>query len=166
MRPKLLSWSGPVVSSLKRIPSCPFMGYPAGKKSLSASKTNFNLDKSHELITKLHTQNPELSLRKLCRWLGVSRSRYYLREKKKELKAAKDSELCVAIEAIVLEFGGYGYRRVVKELVRRSWKVNSKRVLRVMREEGLLCQHKRRLVITTDSDHSNRVFKNLLKVKS
>jgi putative transposase len=62
----------------------------------------------------------------------------------------------------VLEFSGYGYRRVVKELARRCWKVNSKQVLRGMREQGLLCQPKRRFVITTDS---NPVFKNLLKNK-
>ncbi len=81
------------------------------------------------------------------------------------MRAAKDKELCAAIEAVVLEFVCYGYRRVVKELVRRGWKVNSKRVLRVMREEGLLCQPKRRFVITTKSNHSNAVFKNLLKGK-
>lgn len=63
----------------------------------------------------------------------------------------------------MLEFGGYGYRRVVKELARRGRKVNSKRVLRVMREQGLLCQPKRRFVVTTDSKHSNPVFKNLLR---
>lgn len=106
-----------------------------------------------------------MSLRKLCRWLGVSRSWYYLREKRKAIRAGKDKELCTAIEAIALEFGGYGYRRVVKELARRGWKVNSKRVLRIMREEGLLCQPKRKFVITTDSNHSNAVFKNLLKGK-
>jgi transposase InsO family protein len=66
---------------------------------------------------------------------------------------------------VVLEFGGYGYRRVVKELARRGRKVNSKRVLRVMREQGLLCQPKRRFVVTTDSNHSNPVFKNLLRDK-
>jgi len=106
-----------------------------------------------------------LSLRKLCRWLGVSRSWYYLREKRKAIRAAKDKDLCAAIEAIVLEFGGYGYRRVVKELARQVSKVNSKRVLRLMREENLLCQLKRRFVITTHSNHSNAVFKNLLKGK-
>ena len=40
----------------------------------------------------------------------------------------------------MLEFPGYGYRRVTKELYRRGWSVNHKRVLRIMREESLLCQ--------------------------
>lgn len=106
-----------------------------------------------------------MSVRKLCQWLGVSRFWYYLREKRKAIRAAKDKELCEAIEAVVLKFAGYGYRRVTKELTRRGWKVNSKRVLRVMREQGLLCQPKRRFVVTTDSKHSNPVFKNLLRDK-
>jgi transposase InsO family protein len=106
-----------------------------------------------------------LSVRKLCQWLGVSRSWYYLREKRQALRAAKDKELCEAIEAVILEFAGYGYRRVVKELARRGRKVNSKRVLRVMREQGLLCHPKRKFVVTTDSNHSNPVFKNLLRDK-
>lgn len=88
-----------------------------------------------------------------------------MREKRKAIRAAKDKELCTAIELVVLEFAGYGYRRVTKELRRRGWKVNSKRVLRVMREQCLLCQPKRRFVVTTDSNHSNSVFKNLLKDK-
>ncbi|MBN9392822.1 MAG: transposase [Chloroflexi bacterium] len=86
-------------------------------------------------------------------------------EEKKAVRAAKDKDLGAAIEAIVLEFGGYGYRRGVKELARRGWQVNSKRVLCLMREEGLLCQLKRKFVITTDSNHSNGVFKNVLKDK-
>jgi hypothetical protein len=57
--------------------------------------------------------------------LGVSRSWYFLREKRQAISAAKDKELYEAIEAIVLDFAGYGYRRVVKELARRGWKVNS-----------------------------------------
>jgi transposase InsO family protein len=81
------------------------------------------------------------------------------------VKVAKDRELCAAIEAIVLEFAGYGYRRVVKELARRGWNENSKRVLRIMREQGLLCQPKRKFVVTTNSNHSHPVFKNLLKGK-
>ena len=45
-----------------------------------------------------------------------------------------------AIEQIVLEFPGYGYRRFTHALRRTGWQVNHKRVLQVMREESLLCQ--------------------------
>jgi putative transposase len=51
---------------------------------------------------------------------------------------------------------------VPQALRRRGWLVNHKRVLRVMREESLLCQLKRRFVVTTDSAHGYRTYPNLL----
>jgi len=52
---------------------------------------------------------------------------------------------------------------VTHALRRSGWgSVNHKRVLRVMREESLLCQLKRRFVVTTDSAHGYRPYPNLL----
>lgn len=62
----------------------------------------------------------------------------------------------------MLEFPGYGYRRVCKALQRDGWAVNHKRVLRVMRDEALLCQLQRRFVVTTDGTHGLRTYPNLL----
>jgi putative transposase len=101
------------------------------------------------------------SLRQLCGWLGVSRSWFYDRA-----AAAPDAAAVAlrdAIEAIVLAFPGYGYRRVTAALRREGWTVNRKRVLRVMRRESLLCQLKRRWVPTTDSAHGLATYPNLLK---
>jgi transposase InsO family protein len=67
-----------------------------------------------------------------------------------------------AIERIVLEFPGYGYRRVTAQLHRQAWQVNHKRVLRVMRQEALLCQIRRSWIATTDSRHSLTIYPNLL----
>lgn len=67
-----------------------------------------------------------------------------------------------AIEAIILDFPGYGYRRVTHALQRAGWKVNHKRVLRIMREESLLCHLKRHFVQTTDSHHPFPVYPNLV----
>ncbi len=61
----------------------------------------------------------------------------------------------------MLAFPGYGYRRVTKQLQRNGWTVNHKRVLRVMREESLLCQLRRRFVVTTDAGHGLRRYPNL-----
>ena len=63
----------------------------------------------------------------------------------------------------MLEFAGYGYRRVTAALQREGWSVNHKRVLRIMREESLLCQLKRRFVPTTDSAHAFGIYPNLIK---
>jgi transposase InsO family protein len=94
----------------------------------------------------------------------VRRSWYYAQPTTAAPAGADGDEvaLCDAIEQVVLAFPGYGYRRVTQTLRRRGWAVNHKRVLRVMREESLLCQLKRRFVVTTDSAHGYRTYPNLL----
>jgi putative transposase len=99
-------------------------------------------------------------VRQLCAILDVSRSWYYAAQ----AAAAPEADVALRdeIEAIVLEFPGYGYRRVTKALQRAGWTVNHKRVLRLMRQEALLCQLKRRWVPTTDSGHGLTTYPNLL----
>jgi transposase InsO family protein len=75
---------------------------------------------------------------------------------------ASDIALRDTIECTVLDYPGYGYRHVTQALGRSGWPVNHKRVLRVLREESLLCQLKRRFVVTTDSAHGYRTYANLL----
>lgn len=103
-----------------------------------------------------------MSIRQLCCTLQVNRRWYYARLAQGETADA-DVELRDAIEQIILEFSGYGYRRVTHALVRAGWSVNHKRVLRIMREESLLCHLKRQFVPTTDSHHSFQVYPNLVK---
>ncbi len=67
-----------------------------------------------------------------------------------------------AIEHIIVEFAGYGYRRVTRALQRAGWKVNHKRVHRIMCEESLLCHLKRHFVATTDSRHHFPIYPNLV----
>jgi len=114
------------------------------------------------VIEQVHGEHPEISIERLCELMGVSRSWYYGRPPATE-KAKKDVALRDAIERIVLEFPGYGYRRVTAALRRAGWTVNHKRVLRVMREESLLCQIKRRFKPTTDSAHAFGRYPNLIK---
>ena len=112
-------------------------------------------------MSRMLEEHPEMSVRSLCELFDVCRSWYYDKPGAEE-KAERDVELRDAIEQIVLEFPGYGYRRVTEQLHRQGWDVNHKRVLRVMRQESLLCQLKRRFVITTDSAHSHRTYPNIL----
>src|SRR6266567_2032108 len=58
---------------------------------------------------------------------------------------------------------GYGYRRITAELRRDDWEVNRKRVLRIMREDNLLCLRRRSFVRTTDSGHKLPLYPNLAK---
>jgi transposase InsO family protein len=114
------------------------------------------------IAQEARAEHPDVSLKELCELFSVSRSWYYERPTPEE-KARTDVELRDAIERIVLEFPGYGYRRVTAELHRRGWTVNHKRVLRIMREESLLCQLQRRFKATTNSAHSFGSYPNLLK---
>jgi len=114
------------------------------------------------MITHAHQAHPEFSIRRLCELFGVGRTWFYTHPSSAEI-ASRDIALRDAIERIVLEFPGYGYRRVTKTLQRDGWIVNHKRVLRVMREESLLCQLKRRFVTTTDSGHGRPVYPNLIR---
>lgn len=91
--------------------------------------------------------------------MNISRSTYYHKSKSKDIS---DDALTSFIEEIVEEFSGYGYRRVTLELGRRGISVNHKKVLRIMRKQGLLCKPKRRYVRTTDSNHSFQIYPNLL----
>jgi len=114
------------------------------------------------VITQVHQAQPERSISRLCELLQVSRSWYYEQQSRPEA-AEVDVELRDAIEHIILEFAGYGYRRVTHALKRAGWIVNHKGVPRIMREECLLCQLKRHFVQTTDSQHPYQIYPNLVK---
>ena len=90
--------------------------------------------------------------------MGLSRSSYY-----HCATAPSDAELLARIEPIVLAFGRYGYRRVTRQLQREGLVVNHKRVLRVMRENGLLCRRRKRFAVTTDSRHHFPIYPNLVR---
>ena len=95
--------------------------------------------------------------------MGLARSTYYYRSRQVSMEAKKEeADLRDRIEQIVVEFARYGYRRVTYQHRREGWEVNHKRVARVMREQSLQCQIKRRWVKTTDSDHGYRIYPNLL----
>jgi transposase InsO family protein len=96
--------------------------------------------------------------------MGLGRSTYYYRLRQKALRAKKEEvDLRDRIEKIVVKCAGYGYRRVTYQLRREGYKINHKRVARLMREQSLQCQVKRRWVKTTDSDHGYRIYPNLIK---
>jgi transposase InsO family protein len=55
----------------------------------------------------------------------------------------------------------YGCSRMIRALRERGWKVNPKRVHRLMREDNPLCVRKRKFVITTDSNYTRKIYPNL-----
>jgi putative transposase len=114
------------------------------------------------MIRHAHEEHPELSIVQLCEGLDVNRSWYYARPHEPRVKEA-DLDLRDAVEQLIVDFPGYGYRRVTAALRRAGWQVNHKRVHRLMRQESLLCQLKRQFVPTTDSQHPYATYPNLAK---
>jgi transposase InsO family protein len=101
-----------------------------------------------------------MPLERLCQLSGVSRAGFYRwRQSPEEIDT--DIDLRDEIQQIALEWPSYGWRRVRKELGRRGWVVNHKRVRRIMREDNLLCLRRRRFIATTDSNHRLPVYPNL-----
>jgi len=95
--------------------------------------------------------------------MKLARSSYYYRPKEKSADRKKlEADLRDRIEAICLEFPRYGYRRVTHQLRQEGWKVNHKKVLRLMRESDLLCRVKQKWVKTTDSRHCFPRYPNLI----
>jgi putative transposase len=113
------------------------------------------------MMRQIQSEYPHLPVQHLCALFGVSRSWWYARPQGTE-PSGEEVALRDAIERLVLDFPGYGYRRVTRALQRDGWPVNHKRVLRVMQQESLLCQLQRQFVVTTDSQHGLRTYPNLL----
>lgn len=105
----------------------------------------------------------EIAVRRACAAFAIGKSSFY-DWKGKESPAENDKPLKGEIQSIALEFPFYGYRRVTKELHRREMPINHKRVLRMMREDNLLCRRKKRFrPVTTQSDHDCKIYPNLAK---
>lgn len=105
------------------------------------------------------TERGDLPVSRACELIGLSRSWYYQRPTH---PPPEDLALQDEIEKIVVTYSGYGYRRVTRELDRRGWRVNHKRVLRIMREQSWLCRMFRSRPRTTRSDHRLPIYPNLL----
>lgn len=67
------------------------------------------------------------------------------------------------IQNIAVEFPGYGYRRITAEIPNRGHLANHKNILRLMKEDKLLCVKRRFRPKTTNSNHGHKVYLNLAK---
>jgi putative transposase len=102
------------------------------------------------MIEQLRELVPTMSIRRLCALLNLNRQWYYQR-RRPCVHEDRDRTLVQALRELRKEFAGYGYRRMTRALKRDGWKINHKRVERVMKQVGLICRRKPRFVHTTDS---------------
>ena len=106
-------------------------------------------------------QQGSLSVERLCTLAQVSRAGYY-RHWQAVAPRTAETALRDEVQRLALADRHCGYRRIAESLQRAGWRVNRKRVLRLMREDNLLCLRKKAFVPgTTDSRHSWRIYPNL-----
>jgi putative transposase len=98
----------------------------------------------------------------LCAMMGLNRAGFY-RWRWPRAGIPVEMELRSEMQKIALESPSYGYRRITAELPRRNFNVNHKRILRMLREDNLLCVRGRAFVTTTNSRHKLPVYPNLAR---
>ena len=103
--------------------------------------------------------HPELSIRRQCELLSLSRSSYY---RTPQTEGTENLELMRLIDEEYLRHPFYGSRKIRDYLVRLGYAVNRKRVQRLMRLMGLESIAPRKKG-TTNPDKGHRVYPYLLR---
>jgi transposase InsO family protein len=93
---------------------------------------------------------------------GLSRAGFYRWRLPRQADPV-EMEIRDQMQKVALESPAYGYRRITAEMQQRGFEVNHKRVLRMMREDNLLCMRQRAFVVTTDSRHNLPIYPNLAR---
>ncbi|MDV3350863.1 IS3 family transposase [Leptothoe sp. LEGE 181152] len=125
-----------------------------------AKKASDNVE-SERKRTMIEQLKGEYPIQVICDVIGYSRSRYYYRSTSD--KQTQEEELKKAIIDVAGRYPTYGYRRITKQLQREGWRVNHKRISRLMRELGLLEKRRIRRKRTTNSVHGYKRYPNLVK---
>jgi putative transposase len=102
-----------------------------------------------------------LTIERMVELGRVSRCGFYRFGENTEPGLDPHMDLRDDIQRIALEWPCYGRPRITAELRHQGWTVNPKLVYRLMREDNLLCIRKRKFVVTTDSNHTRRIYPNL-----
>jgi putative transposase len=112
----------------------------------------------------IQSQRANLCVSSMCRLLGVSRSGLHDWGTRPASQRSQDeARLIQELHACHRRHRGkYGRLRVTAELREAGFRVNHKRVHRLMRREGLHARAKRRFVRTTDSRHAFTLVANVL----
>lgn len=116
------------------------------------------------ILNNLKSNKP-ISINRATKLMKVSRSGFY--KWKNRLNCINKSikgnmEIRNEIQKIAVDFPKYGYRRISAELRYRQFIVNNKKVLKIMREDNLLCAKKKFKPVTTNSNHNLIKYPNLI----
>jgi transposase InsO family protein len=99
------------------------------------------------------------SVKMICETVGLPRSSYYYRSQRGE-----DGQLEADLETVAGQYPKYGTRRITQQLRRAPYhyRINRKRIQRLMRQKKLLRPVKRARYRTTDSQHPYPRYPNLV----
>ena len=112
-------------------------------------------------MRRVEQAQEHLSIELMCRVAEVSRAGFYRDWERREAKV-EAMELRARIQQIVVAHRRcYGYRRVTRDLKDQGWRVNHKRVARLMADDNLLAIRRRKYIVTTASEHDLPVFRNV-----
>ena len=102
----------------------------------------------------------------MCQVLGVSRNGYYSHQKREAQKPVdlEHIEMLYCVKRIAeASKHTYGSRRMKKALGALGYPVSRNKARNLMREAGVEVRHRKRFKTTTNSNHKQPVFDNLLE---
>ena len=95
--------------------------------------------------------------------MEISTSTYYADSKLiREEKEETDADIRGKIEQLRVTFPRAGYRPLLHHLKRAGIRIGERRLRRILGESGLFIKPKRKFVRTTQSDHDELVYPNLI----
>ncbi|UOE93515.1 IS3 family transposase [Alkalihalobacillus sp. LMS39] len=115
----------------------------------------------------IYSHRDEHLVVKMCEVLSVSKSGYYKwvssQNRESTEREKKRDELKKKIQqSFHTSFGTYGSPRVHDDLIDLGYIVSQKTVARLMKEMGLKATPEEKYIVTTDSNHDERIYPNLL----
>ena len=113
----------------------------------------------------ISAEKAHFPVRLLCRCLDVSRSGYYASlSRPRSARATADARLTAQLRLAHADSRQtYGRPRLCRALRARGIAVSGKRIARLMRAAGLFAHGRRRFVISTQSDHGERIAPHRLR---
>ncbi|MCK5289011.1 MAG: IS3 family transposase [Candidatus Omnitrophica bacterium] len=103
------------------------------------------------------------SIANICEFYGYSRQGYYKRQNNEQKAQKKEMLILQEVKAIRKRQPKVGGRKLQKMLKINTVLIGRDKCFDILRENELLVKHKRKYVITTNSKHRFRIYKNLIK---
>ena len=99
----------------------------------------------------------------LCKELGYSRQSYYKAKAREQERALEESAVLAGVRAVREVLPETGGRKLQKHLRQAGIVISRDRLLRLLKHNALLVERKKSYRRTTNSNHSFRVYRNLIK---